>query len=95
MVRQADDALRASALDGQVEVRVMDAERLEFAADSFDVVLCSFGGFFFPRPERAAEEFVRVVVPGGLVGVSSWSTRMITGAGTTSCWAASTCPTGR
>ena len=72
MVHQAHEALRKSGLDGHVDVRVMDSEHLEFAADSFDVVLCSFGVAFFPRPERAAEEFVRVVGPSGLVGVSSW-----------------------
>ena len=36
MVHEANDALRASALDGQVEVRVMDAERLDFAADGVE-----------------------------------------------------------
>ena len=29
--------------------------------------------FFFPHPERAAAEMARVVVPGGVVGLSSWA----------------------
>jgi ubiquinone/menaquinone biosynthesis C-methylase UbiE len=70
------DAARAAAtaarLEARVDVRPMDAEHLELPDDSFDVVLCAFGLFFFPRPERAAEELVRVTVPGGAVGVSTW-----------------------
>ncbi len=72
MVDQARHAIGAAGLDDRVEVRTMDAERLEFAPDSFDAVLCSFGLVFFPLPAQAVEEFVRVVVPGGVVGVSSW-----------------------
>ena len=40
---------------------------------TFDVALCGFGVFFFPHPERAAAEMARVVVPGGVVGLSSWA----------------------
>jgi ubiquinone/menaquinone biosynthesis C-methylase UbiE len=72
MVLEARSATDAAGLDARVDVREMDAERLEFAPGSFDIVLCSFGLVFFPRPAQAVEEFVRVVVPGGLVGVSSW-----------------------
>ncbi len=51
----------------------MDAEHLDLDGDSFDAVLCSFGVFFFPRPEHAVAEMRRVLVPGGLVGLSSWT----------------------
>jgi O-methyltransferase/aklanonic acid methyltransferase len=55
-----------------VELRVMDAEHLDFAAASFDVVTCAFAVFFLPDPERAAAQFHRVLRPGGLVALSSW-----------------------
>lgn len=47
-----------------VEAVVMDAERLEFADESFDVVLCNLSIFFFDA-ERALREFRRVLRPGG------------------------------
>ena len=59
-------AARASLGDG-VEVQVMDAEQLDFDDGSFDAVLCSFGVFFFPSPERAVAEMHRVLVSGGTV----------------------------
>jgi ubiquinone/menaquinone biosynthesis C-methylase UbiE len=66
MVAQA-----GAALPG-VELRVMDAERLDFAADTFDVVTCAFAVFFLPNPDRAAAEFHRVLRPGGLAALSTW-----------------------
>jgi ubiquinone/menaquinone biosynthesis C-methylase UbiE len=54
------------------ETAVMDAERLDLPDASFDVVLCAFGVFFLPEPERAATEFRRVLAPGGTVAVSTW-----------------------
>ena len=65
-------AARAS-LGDRVEVQVMDAEQLEFDDGSFDAVLCSFGVFFFPSPERAVAEMHRVLVSGGTVALSSWT----------------------
>jgi len=55
-----------------VEFREGDAEALPFVEDSFDAVLCNFGLGHFPRPERAMEEFARVLAPGGVVAVSWW-----------------------
>lgn len=55
-----------------VDFREGDAEALPFAGDSFDAILCNFGLGHFPRPERAMEEFARVLVPGGVVAVSWW-----------------------
>jgi ubiquinone/menaquinone biosynthesis C-methylase UbiE len=55
-----------------VEVRQMDAEHLEFADSTFDVLLCGFAIFFFPQLERALAEFRRVLKPGGCIAVSTW-----------------------
>ena len=37
-----------------------DAEELPFEAGEFDVVYSMFGAMFAPRPERVAQEFLRV-----------------------------------
>lgn len=70
MVRLAREALAGAGV--AADVRVMDAERLEFPASTFNVVLCAFGVFFLPDAQRAVTEFRRVLVPGGVVGVSTW-----------------------
>jgi ubiquinone/menaquinone biosynthesis C-methylase UbiE len=54
------------------QVRVMDAENLDMPAESCSVVLCGFGIFFLPDPERAVVGFNRVLSPGGTVGLSTW-----------------------
>ena len=72
MVREAQAALaRVDATNA--EAVVMDAEHLDFDDSSFHFVLCSFGIFFFPDPERAVAEFGRVLRPGGVVALSSWT----------------------
>ena len=54
------------------EVRVMDAEALDFPDASFDRVLCGFGVMFFPELARALGEFRRVLKPGGRLVLSTW-----------------------
>ena len=44
---------------------VMDAESLDFPDSSFDVVVAQYVLTAVPHPERALDEFVRVVRPGG------------------------------
>lgn len=56
----------------QVEVRLGDAERLEFADSTFDLVLCGFGLFFFPHLDAALAQFHRVLRPGGALAASTW-----------------------
>ncbi|MDP4088010.1 MAG: class I SAM-dependent methyltransferase [Bacillota bacterium] len=46
-------------------VMVMDAEKLEFADERFDHVLCGFGIFFFPNYKAALKEFKRVLKSDG------------------------------
>ncbi len=54
----------------QASMRQMDAEDLAFPDASFDYVLCGFAIFFFPHLERALAEFLRVLRPGGKLGIT-------------------------
>jgi ubiquinone/menaquinone biosynthesis C-methylase UbiE len=65
--------LRAEADQLPVTFRVADAEALPFPGESFDVVLSTFGVMFAPNQERAASELVRVVKPGGKIGLANWT----------------------
>ncbi len=53
------------------EVRLMDAEQLEFPDGSFDFVLCSFGLYFFPRVHQVFSEFSRVLKGGGGLAIAT------------------------
>ncbi len=57
----------------EIEWREADAEALPFENDHFDVVASSFAAIFAPRADVAAAEMMRVVRPGGLVAMASWS----------------------
>lgn len=54
----------------QASVLVMDAEQLAFPTDTFDDVLCGFAVFLFPHVEQALAEFLRVLRPGGKLGIT-------------------------
>lgn len=67
-------ALKRAQADGlEVRTWVADAEELPFAAGEFDVALSTFGVMFTPDQERAASEMLRVVCPGGRIGLASWT----------------------
>ena len=57
-----------------IDFRVMDAEKLEFPDDTFDLVTSRFGFQIFTNPEGVAKEACRVVKPKGRIGVTVWST---------------------
>ena len=50
-----------------------DAENLPFEDASFDVVLSTLGVMFAPDQQKAADELLRVVRPGGKIGLASWA----------------------
>jgi SAM-dependent methyltransferase len=50
-----------------------DAEALPFADDSFDVVMSCVGAMFAPHHQATADELVRVVRPGGTIGLINWT----------------------
>ncbi|HEX8740164.1 MAG TPA: class I SAM-dependent methyltransferase [Casimicrobiaceae bacterium] len=69
------DKGRARALADGLEVRFLEAdvEDLPFADGSFDVVLSTFGAMFAPDQHRTAREMMRVLRPGGRIGMSNWT----------------------
>jgi ubiquinone/menaquinone biosynthesis C-methylase UbiE len=56
-----------------VDWREGDAEDLPCGGESFDVVMSTFGCMFAPRHEIAAGELVRVLRPGGRLGLCNWT----------------------
>jgi phosphatidylethanolamine/phosphatidyl-N-methylethanolamine N-methyltransferase len=65
MLRKAKhrvDDLRLKNVEG---LAVMDAEKLEFPDNSFDVVMAQYVVTAVPNPEAALDEFARVLRPGG------------------------------
>ncbi len=65
--------LRAEAENLPVRFEVADAEALPYEAASFDVVLSTFGVMFAPDQASAAREMLRVVRPGGRIGMANWT----------------------
>src|SRR4051812_45071950 len=66
-------ARRAEAEGLPMTIRVADAEDLPFGDGEFDVVLSTYGVMFAPHQERAAAELLRVVRPGGRIGLANWT----------------------
>jgi ubiquinone/menaquinone biosynthesis C-methylase UbiE len=64
---------RAEADRLPIAFQVADAERLPFPDATFDVALSTFGVMFTPNQERAAAELIRVVKPGGRIGLATWT----------------------
>jgi len=66
-------AARAAAEGLKVRFQAADAENLPFDDARFDVVLSTFGVMFAPQHERCAAEMLRVVRPGGRIGLANWT----------------------
>jgi ubiquinone/menaquinone biosynthesis C-methylase UbiE len=64
---------RATADRLSIEFREADAEALPFAAESFDIVVSTFGVMFTPDQDRAAAEMIRVCRHGGKIGLANWT----------------------
>jgi ubiquinone/menaquinone biosynthesis C-methylase UbiE len=64
---------RAAAERLEVEFVEADAQDLPFADGSFDVAMSIFGAMFAPDQQKTAEELLRVVKPGGRIGMANWT----------------------
>jgi ubiquinone/menaquinone biosynthesis C-methylase UbiE len=71
---------RAEAEGLGIAFQVADAEQLPFPDAFFDVALSTFGVMFSPNQKRAAAELLRVVRPGGRIGLASWTPEGFLGA---------------
>jgi ubiquinone/menaquinone biosynthesis C-methylase UbiE len=69
MVSRARDRAREMGLEDRVDFQVGDAYGLEFEEGAFDIVVTEFVTVFLDKG-RALGEFVRVLRPGGYVGVN-------------------------
>ncbi len=64
---------RAQAEGLAVAFQTADAEALPFEDARFDTVLSTFGVMFAPDHARAAGEMLRVLRPGGRIGLANWT----------------------
>jgi phosphatidylethanolamine/phosphatidyl-N-methylethanolamine N-methyltransferase len=65
MLRKAQERVVEFGLSNVEALSVMDAERLAFPDDSFDVVVAQYVVTTVPNPEATLDEFARVLKPGG------------------------------
>jgi phosphatidylethanolamine/phosphatidyl-N-methylethanolamine N-methyltransferase len=71
MLDKAHRRVKRLQLDHVEMIAVMDAEQLTFPDASFDVVVAQYVVTAVPNPEKALDEFVRVVRPGGEIILTS------------------------
>jgi SAM-dependent methyltransferase len=64
---------RAAAERLDVEFVEADAQDLPFEDASFDVAMSIYGAMFAPDQQRTADELLRVVKPGGRIGMANWT----------------------
>ncbi len=68
-----EGARQAKEKGAVLEWQVADAEHLPYDDGQFDVAVSAVGIMFAPHHEQAADELVRVVAPGGRIGLVSWT----------------------
>jgi phosphatidylethanolamine/phosphatidyl-N-methylethanolamine N-methyltransferase len=71
MLKVARKRVRKLGLRNIHSIEVGDAEDLRFEAGSFDVVVAQYVVTACPNPEKALEEFARVVRPGGEIVITT------------------------
>jgi SAM-dependent methyltransferase len=64
---------RAAAERLEIEFVEADAQDLPFEDASFDVAMSIFGVMFAPDHQKSASEMLRVVKPGGRIGLACWT----------------------
>lgn len=65
MLRKARERVTEFGLSNVEGLWVMDAEKLDFPDDAFDVVVAQYVVTTVPNPEATLDEFARVLKPGG------------------------------
>jgi phosphatidylethanolamine/phosphatidyl-N-methylethanolamine N-methyltransferase len=65
MLEKARERVSRLGLSQVESILVGDAENLDFADESFDVLVAQYVVTAIPNPEKALDEFIRVTRPGG------------------------------
>lgn len=73
MVEMGRRKVRGLGLEGHIDLRVGDGERMEFPEGTFDVVTVAFGVRNFGHLEQGLREMRRVLRPGGRVVILEFS----------------------
>jgi phosphatidylethanolamine/phosphatidyl-N-methylethanolamine N-methyltransferase len=71
MLDKARERVRRLGLTNVENIAVMDVEDLLYPDDSFDVVIAQYVVTAVPDPERALDEFYRVLRPGGEIIIAT------------------------
>lgn len=71
MLEKARRRARELKLENVEDIAIGDAEALAYADGAFDVVVAQYVVTAVPNPERALDEFVRVVRPGGEIVIAT------------------------
>lgn len=71
MLDKARERVRRKNLSNVEDIAIGDAEALGYPDASFDVVVAQYVVTAVPNPERALDEFVRVVRPGGEIIIAT------------------------
>lgn len=69
-VQQAERLARSANLQGQVHFQQADAEGLPWGDHTIDALICECALCTFPSPQRAVQEWARVLKPGGRLGLT-------------------------
>jgi len=70
MVDRSKERAKREGVEKKVEFRVANAQNLPFEDATFDTVICESVNAFIEDKPRALSEYVRVIKPGGYVGIN-------------------------
>lgn len=76
MLEKARAKAAARRLDN-LSFHCTDLESMDFGADAFDGACCGFGVFFLPDMDAALRTIARHVKPGGAIGISSFTGKVM------------------
>ncbi|MFZ0118522.1 MAG: class I SAM-dependent methyltransferase [Pseudonocardiaceae bacterium] len=78
LLERAEQRARAEGLP--MQTHPADAQALPYPDGSFDVVTSTFGAMFAPDQQATASELMRVLRPGGRLGMANWTPESWVGA---------------
>jgi ubiquinone/menaquinone biosynthesis C-methylase UbiE len=70
MINRSKERAKREGVEKRVEFRIANAQNLLFEDAAFDIVICESVNAFIENKPRALSEYVRVIKPGGYVGLN-------------------------